>query len=71
MLLNDREVGSLTKQLSQPAEGNTDPLQGEELGSKFTPQLRVFTDIAGCSGVSLVFSDSNTDHHFLLSTVMH
>ena len=48
MLLSDHKALQLSKQLSQQTE---DSYNGT-LGSRFTPRLRAFTDIAGYSGVS-------------------
>ena len=52
MLLSDHKASQLSKQLSQQTEDSSNGSGNGTLGSRFTPRLRAFTDIAGYSGVS-------------------
>ena len=53
-MLSDHKASSqqLHKQLSQQTEDSNNDSGNGATGSRFTPQLRPFTDIAGYSGVS-------------------
>lgn len=54
VVLGDHKASvQLKKQLSQQNEDGSDSGANGAVGSRFTPQLRPFTDIAGYSGVSI------------------
>lgn len=71
VVLSDHKASRLNKQLSQQSEENGSGDGNGVVGSRFTPQLRPFTDIAGYSGVSWVEVVSVTDTHSICSTPLN
>ena len=56
MVLGDHKASSqLSKQLSQQTGDGTNGDENGSVGSRFTPKLRPFSDIAGYSGVSTLY----------------
>ena len=52
MLLHDRKEKKLAKQLSQQQpEGGREPRGDKGTSPRFTPKLRMFSDVGGYSGV--------------------